>query len=55
MGNIILETQPPISPDLNALDLGFFHPIQQLKDDFGVTSVREVVEPTTEAFDDYPR
>ncbi|CAN0508447.1 unnamed protein product [Discosporangium mesarthrocarpum] len=24
-GHIILETQPPNSPDLNVLDLGFFH------------------------------
>ncbi|CAM9434676.1 unnamed protein product, partial [Discosporangium mesarthrocarpum] len=27
-GNIILETQPLNSPDLNLLDLGFFHSIQ---------------------------
>ncbi|CAN0456199.1 unnamed protein product, partial [Discosporangium mesarthrocarpum] len=47
--NIILETQPPNSPDLNVLVLGFFYSIQRLKDDFGVTNVREVVEATIEA------
>ncbi|CAM9974454.1 unnamed protein product, partial [Discosporangium mesarthrocarpum] len=47
--------QPPNLPDLNVLDLGLFHSIQRLKDDFGVTNVREVVEATIEAFDDYPR
>ncbi|CAN0504623.1 unnamed protein product, partial [Discosporangium mesarthrocarpum] len=30
---IILETQPSNSPDLNVNDLGFFHSIQQLKED----------------------
>ncbi|CAM9859336.1 unnamed protein product [Discosporangium mesarthrocarpum] len=25
VGSIMLETQPPNSPDLNVLDLGFFH------------------------------
>ncbi|CAM9652655.1 unnamed protein product, partial [Discosporangium mesarthrocarpum] len=54
-GNIILETQSPNSPDLNILYLGFFRSIQRLKDDFGVTNVRELVEATIEAFDDYPR
>ncbi|CAN0467470.1 unnamed protein product [Discosporangium mesarthrocarpum] len=34
-GNIILETQPPNSPGLNVLDVGFFNSIQRLKDDFG--------------------
>ncbi|CAN0475170.1 unnamed protein product [Discosporangium mesarthrocarpum] len=36
--SIILETQPANSPDLNVNDLGFFHSIQQLKEDVGVSS-----------------
>ncbi|CAM9482505.1 unnamed protein product, partial [Discosporangium mesarthrocarpum] len=54
-GNIILETHPPYSPDLNVLDLGFLHCTQRLKNDFGVTNVMELVEATSEAFDDYQR
>ncbi|CAM9818409.1 unnamed protein product, partial [Discosporangium mesarthrocarpum] len=42
--NFILETQPPNSPDLHILDLGFSHSIQLLKDGFLVTNVRELVE-----------
>ncbi|CAM9681344.1 unnamed protein product [Discosporangium mesarthrocarpum] len=49
------KTQPPNSPDLNVLGLSIFHSIQRLKDDFGVTNVRELVGATIEAFDDYPR
>ncbi|CAN0313379.1 unnamed protein product [Discosporangium mesarthrocarpum] len=54
-GNIILETQPPSSPDLNVLELGFFHSIQRLKDDLGVSNVRELVKATIKALDEYPR
>ncbi|CAN0445670.1 unnamed protein product, partial [Discosporangium mesarthrocarpum] len=32
--DIILETQPANSPDLNVNDLGFFNSIQQLKEDW---------------------
>ncbi|CAN0466107.1 unnamed protein product, partial [Discosporangium mesarthrocarpum] len=53
--SIILETQPSNSPDLNVNDLGFFHSIQQLKEDVGVTTAEGLVEPTLEAFDIYPR
>ncbi|CAM9818196.1 unnamed protein product [Choristocarpus tenellus] len=31
--DIVIETQPANSPDLNIIDLGFFHSIQQLKED----------------------
>ncbi|CAN0188374.1 unnamed protein product [Discosporangium mesarthrocarpum] len=48
-GKLIPETQPPNSPDLNVLDLGFFHSIQQLRDNFGVTNVGDLVEATIEA------
>ncbi|CAM9986067.1 unnamed protein product, partial [Discosporangium mesarthrocarpum] len=53
--SIILETQPANSPDLNVNDLGFFHSIQQVKDDVGGSSPEDLVEATKEAFDVYPR
>ncbi|CAM9916833.1 unnamed protein product, partial [Discosporangium mesarthrocarpum] len=53
--SIILETQPANSPDLNVNDLGFFHPIQELKEDMGVSSPEDLVEATLEAFNVYPR
>ncbi|CAN0456032.1 unnamed protein product [Discosporangium mesarthrocarpum] len=52
--SIILETQPANSPDLNVNDLGFFHSIQQLREDVGVSSPENLVEATMEAFDVYP-
>ncbi|CAN0089768.1 unnamed protein product, partial [Discosporangium mesarthrocarpum] len=53
--SIILETQPSNSPDLNVNDLGFFHSIQQLKEDVGVSSPEDLVEARREALDVYPR
>ncbi|CAM9572425.1 unnamed protein product, partial [Discosporangium mesarthrocarpum] len=53
--SIILETQPVNSPDLNVNDLGFFHSIQQLKEDVGVSCPEDLVEATMEAFDVYSR
>ncbi|CAN0100174.1 unnamed protein product [Discosporangium mesarthrocarpum] len=53
--SIILETRPANSPDLNVNDLGFFHSIQQLKEDLGVSSSEDLVEATMEAFDVYPQ
>ncbi|CAN0493821.1 unnamed protein product [Discosporangium mesarthrocarpum] len=53
--SIILETQPANSADLNVNDLGFFHSIQQLKEDVRVSSPGDLVEATMEAFDVYPR
>ncbi|CAN0440555.1 unnamed protein product, partial [Discosporangium mesarthrocarpum] len=50
-----LETQPANSPDLNVNDLGFFHSIQQVKEDVGVSSPEDLVEAKREAFDVYPR
>ncbi|CAM9647864.1 unnamed protein product, partial [Discosporangium mesarthrocarpum] len=52
--SIILETQSANSPDLNVNDLGFFHSIQQLKEDVGVSSPEDLMEATMEAFDVYP-
>ncbi|CAN0504955.1 unnamed protein product, partial [Discosporangium mesarthrocarpum] len=53
--SIILETPPANSPDLNVNDLGFFHSIQQVKEDVGVSSPEDPVEATMETFDVYPR
>ncbi|CAM9673411.1 unnamed protein product [Discosporangium mesarthrocarpum] len=53
--SIILDTQPANSPDFNVNDLGFFHSIQQLKEDVGVSSPEDLVEATMEASDVYPR
>ncbi|CAM9413706.1 unnamed protein product [Discosporangium mesarthrocarpum] len=53
--NIELDTQLPNSPDLSVLDPGFFHFIPRLEDDLGVTNVRELVEATIKALDDYPQ
>ncbi|CAM9576361.1 unnamed protein product [Choristocarpus tenellus] len=44
--DMVIETQPVISPDLNVNDLGFFHSIQQLKEDAGVTNTEELVKAT---------
>ncbi|CAN0296472.1 unnamed protein product, partial [Discosporangium mesarthrocarpum] len=46
--SIMLETQPANTPDLNVNDLGFFHSIQQLKEDVGVFSFEDLVEATME-------
>ncbi|CAM9463790.1 unnamed protein product [Discosporangium mesarthrocarpum] len=53
--DIVIEAQPANSPDLSVNDLKFFHSIQQLKEEVGVTNTQELVEATTEAFDVYPR
>ncbi|CAM9871901.1 unnamed protein product [Discosporangium mesarthrocarpum] len=52
--SIILETQPANSPDLKANDFGFFHSIQQLKEDVGVSSPENLVEAVMEAFNVCP-
>ncbi|CAM9854249.1 unnamed protein product [Choristocarpus tenellus] len=53
--DIVMETQSSNSPDLSVNNLGFFHSIQQLKEDVGVTNTEEVVKATMEAFDLYPQ
>ncbi|CAM9831042.1 unnamed protein product [Choristocarpus tenellus] len=53
--DIVIETHPTNSPDLNVNDLGFFHSIQQLREDMRVTNTEELVEATMEVFNMYPR
>ncbi|VFR02870.1 unnamed protein product [Cuscuta campestris] len=42
--NITLSNQPPNSPDLNILDLGFFRAIQSLKEKYAPKNLAELVE-----------
>lgn len=49
--DIVLRNQPPNSPDLNVLDLGFFNAIQSLQQEACATTVAELVDTVHEAFD----
>lgn len=48
--NIFLECQPPNSPDLNVLDLGFFTSIQSLQHKMSPASVDELIGCVKEAY-----
>ncbi|VFQ72347.1 unnamed protein product [Cuscuta campestris] len=48
--NITLSNQPPNSPDLNILDLGFFRAIQSLKEKCAPKNVAELVEAVRGAY-----
>ena len=50
--DITLVSQPPNSPDLNVLDLGFFHSIQTLQYQKPGKNVDELISNTIEAFDE---
>ncbi|CAM9914671.1 unnamed protein product [Choristocarpus tenellus] len=52
--NIVTETQSANSPGFNISDLGFFHSIQQLKEEVGVTNTEELVKVKMEVFNMYP-
>ncbi|CAM9516049.1 unnamed protein product [Discosporangium mesarthrocarpum] len=54
-GDIVIESQPANSSDLNVNDLGFFHSIQQLNEYVGMTNAQELVQTTAKAFDVYPQ
>ncbi|VFQ65353.1 unnamed protein product [Cuscuta campestris] len=49
--HITLHNQPPNSPDLNVLDLGFFRAIQSLKDQCALSTVVELLEAVEGAYD----
>ncbi|CAM9286253.1 unnamed protein product [Discosporangium mesarthrocarpum] len=53
--SIMLETQPCNSPDLNMNNLAFFHSIQQLKENMGVTTTEGLAEVMPVAFNIYPQ
>ena len=46
--------QPPNSPDLNILDLGFFSAIQAIKDRESTKTFDELIGAVVEAYENYP-
>ena len=54
--NIVVETQPPQSPDLNVLDLAFNSSIQSVakRIKYSVKSVEDFIDQVTEVFRSYP-
>lgn len=52
--DIRLRCQPPNSPDLNVLDLGFFNAIQSLQYQIASRSIDDLIEATEKAFFQFP-
>ena len=52
--DIQLMCQPPNSPDLNILDLGYFRAIQALQHHVCPKTVEDLVTAVEEAYDEYP-
>ncbi|XP_019097494.1 PREDICTED: uncharacterized protein LOC109131248 [Camelina sativa] len=52
--DIRLMCQPPNSPDLNILDLGFFNAIQTLQHVVSPKTTEELVVAVQQSFDEYP-
>ena len=52
--NIQLVCQPPNSPDLNVLDLGFLRAIQTLQHREAPSTIGELVHSVEKAFWEYP-
>ncbi|VFQ99024.1 unnamed protein product [Cuscuta campestris] len=52
--NIELKFQPPNSPDLNVLDLGFFRSIDSIQDQSVPRNLSELINAVTTAFQDIP-
>ena len=48
--NVQLTCQPPNSPDLNVLDLGFFHSIQSLQHTASPTTIEELVAAVVNSY-----
>ena len=51
--DIKLMQQPPNSPDLNALDLGYFRSLESLTNCRAPTTIPELIQGVQEEFDDY--
>ncbi|KAF0684294.1 hypothetical protein As57867_023647, partial [Aphanomyces stellatus] len=49
-----LDPQPPNSPDMNILDLGFFAAIQSLQHRSSARTIDELVSNVHRSFDEYP-
>lgn len=52
--DIRLACQPPNSPDMNVLDLGFFRAIQSLQYQEAPTTIDELVSAVEKSFDELP-
>ncbi len=52
--NVQLVCQPPNSPDMNVLDLGFFRAIQSLQHQQSLKNIDELVRAVEKAFDEFP-
>lgn len=52
--HIQIMCQPPNSPDLNVLDLGFFSAIQSLQHKKCPKTIDELIQAVQNAFDEYP-
>ena len=52
--DIRLTCQPPNSPDLNVLDLGFFAAIQALFEKGTPNNINDIVKKVNEAYQNYP-
>ena len=52
--DIRLTCQPPNSPDLNVLDLGFFAAIQALFEKGTPNNIKDIVVKVNEAYQNYP-
>lgn len=52
--DIRLMCQPPSSPDMNVLDLGFFSAIQSLQHQACPKTVEDLLSAVRKAFDEYP-
>ena len=51
--DIRIIQQPPNSPDLNALDLGYFRSLESLTDCRAPTTIKELIQGVQEEFDEY--
>lgn len=50
--NITLFNQPPNSPDMNVLDLGYFNAIQALQSKESLTKIDDLIEAVETSFKD---
>ena len=52
--DITIYSQPPNSPDLNVLDLGFFVSLQSIVAKEGTRNKEQLIEVVKRKYDDYP-
>ena len=49
---IMFKNQPPTSPYLNVLDLGFFNAIQSVQDDYSPQAIDDLISCVSNAFEE---